>query len=251
MTADNSPQNKKPADTSTASSATMDKIKGSYLLSMEKAKEERKLQLWHSRIAFLKKGHAAMQQKLFSEAVLLYEKYLKILEMVFDCGSGGLTPELFKESARTAELSMVTSVYWDLMRIYDTSDAYGDRQKKAAKKLALFAPLTPLFPDIIKRAQAFQRQCRHPEVVRQFLISAKAERPRCFIATSAFESPLSPEVQSLRLFRDLYLKQSTWGRRFVFYYYKYSPQWACALDKHKYLKRPVRGLLRLLIKCVS
>jgi hypothetical protein len=227
------------------------KGKGGYLMALEKAKDDRKLKLWHSRLAFTKKGHSFMQGKLFSEAAVVYEKYLKILELVFESGSGQLSPEHFKESARTAELSVITSVYWDLLRIYDTSDAYGDRQRKVALQLGKFAPLTPVFPDLLKKAHVFQKQCRHPEIIKTFISTATKERPRCFIATSAFESTQAIEVQTLRYFRDTELKKSNLGRKFIILYYKYSPQIACALDKHDYLKRPTRTALRLLIKCVS
>ncbi len=191
--------NNKPSSPNTPSASTG---KGSYLVSLEKAKEDRKVKLWHSRLAFTKKGHTFMQSKLFSEAAVVYEKYLKILEMIFECPPGQLNPDHFKESARTAELSVVTSVYWDLLRIYDTSDAYGDRQKRVAIQSAKFAPLTPIFPDLLRKAQIFQKQCRHPEVLKLFITSASNERPRCFIATSAFESPHATEVQ-IKLFTAL------------------------------------------------
>ncbi len=220
-------------------------------MALEKAKEDRKLKLWHSRLAFTKKGHTLMQEKLFSEAAVVYEKYLKILELVFDCTNGQLTPDHFKDSARTAELSVVTSVYWDLLRIYDTSDAYGDRQKKVALQLGKFAPLTPVFMDLLKKAQLFQKKCRHPEIVKTFINTATKARPRCFVATSAFESPQAAEVQALRHYRDHTLKKTILGRKFIYAYYKISPSLACALDKHAYLKNPIRRALRLLIKCVS
>jgi hypothetical protein len=225
--------------------------KGSYLVALEKAKEDRKLKLWHSRLAFTKKGHAFMQGKLFSEAAVVYEKYLKILELVFESSAGQLTPDHFKDSARTAELSVVTSVYWDLLRIYDTSDAYGDRQRRVAMQLAKFAPLTPVFPDLLRKAQVFQKQCRHPEIIKAFVAAATNERPRCFIATSAFQSPDAIEVQILRHFRDHYLRKYFLGRKFILAYYKISPRVACALDKHAAFKKPIRLALRALIKCVS
>jgi hypothetical protein len=242
-------KNTDPLATATTTKPTPGK--GSYLIALERAKEDHKLKLWHSRLSFTKKGHSLMQDKLFSEAAVVYEKYLKILELIFECKNGQLTPEHFKESARTAELSVVTSVYWDLLRIYDTSDAYGDRQKKVAAQLGIFAPLTPLFPDLLKKANIFQRQCRHPEIIKAFIAKATKERPRCFIATSAFESAQATEVQTLRYLRDTKLKSTWLGRNFVFLYYKISPHIACALDRHAYLKTPTRVALRLLIKCVS
>lgn len=225
---------------------------GGVLMAQERAKEQHRLQLWKGRVALIKKARLAMSQKLYSEAAVSYEKYIKILEIVFDTKPGDkLKPELFKESARTTELTVVTSVYWDLLRIYDTSDKYADRQANAARQLAVFLRFTPIYPDIIKKAESFAKSAKNPQVVKQFLKMSSASRPRCFIATSAFESPLANEVQILRFFRDNTLRHSPAGRRFIFFYYRYSPRIACLLDKQAWLKPAVRGLLRLMIKCVS
>lgn len=225
---------------------------GGILLAQEKAKEQHRQQLWKSRVSLVKNGRNLMGQKMYSEAAVAYEKYLKILEIVFAIEKGqGLTPENFKDTARTEELTIVASVYWDLLRIYDTSDKYGDRQTQVAKQLASFIKFTPIFPDIIKRAESFARQAKHPQVIKNFLKQASAERPRCFVATAAFESPLAVEVQMLRHFRDQKLKDSNLGRSLILLYYQHSPSIACFLDNHKSLKPAVRFALRLLIKCVS
>ncbi|MFN9065841.1 MAG: CFI-box-CTERM domain-containing protein [Bdellovibrionales bacterium] len=193
-----------------------------------------------------------MSQKMYSEAAVSYEKYLKILEIVFGVEKGqSLTPEKFKDSARTEELTIVASVYWDLLRIYDTSDKYGERQQQAARQLATFIKFTPIFPDIIKRAESFVKKAKHPAAIKSFLKMASAERPRCFIASAAFESPLCSEVQILRWWRDSYLKKSTWGRKFILLYYRVSPRVAEILDNSKILRQLTRTLLRYLIKCVS
>jgi hypothetical protein len=226
--------------------------KGGVLLAEEKAKEQHRIHLWKSRVSLVKNGRQLMSQKMYSEAAVSYEKYLKILEIVFGVEKGQLlTPEKFKDSARTEELTIVASVYWDLLRIYDTSDKYGERQIQSAKQLAAFIKFTPIFPDIIKRAESFAKQAKHPSVVRSFLKMASAERPRCFIATSAFESPLSHEVQILRWWRDSYLKKSIWGRGLIKIYYRFSPPIAEILDNSKFLRKFTRVLLRYLIKCVS
>lgn len=224
---------------------------GGVLMAQERAKEQHRLTLWKSRVQLIKKARASMSQRLYSEAAISYEKYLKILDIVFEVKKGDrLRPEAFKESARTTELTVVASVYWDLMRIYDTHEKYHERMLNSAKQLSMFIQFTPIYPDIIKKAEAFARTAKNPQVVKQFLKMSDKERPRCFIATSAF-GPQSLEVQELRVFRDFTLKQSEWGRRFVFSYYKVSPHIACLLDKHSWLKPAVRAVLRLLIKCVS
>ena len=225
---------------------------GGVLMAQERAKEQHRLTLWKSRVMLIKKARQSMGQKLYSEAAMSYEKYLKILDIVFEVKKGDrLRPEVFKESARTTELTVVASVYWDLMRIYDTSEKYADRMSNSAKQLALFIQFTPIYPDIIRKAESFQKTAKNPQIVKQFLKLANKERPRCFIATAAFENPHALEVQDLRVFRDLTLKKYKWGRRFIVAYYKISPPLACLLDKHSWLKPAVRRTLRLLIKCVS
>lgn len=224
---------------------------GGVLLAQERAHADRKKQLWSARIPLVKKGNALMANKLYSEAAVSYEKYLRLLELVFDCKTGQLSPESLKESAKTAELTIIVGVYWDLLRIYDTSDQFLDRQKHAAQQLAKFINYTPAFADIMKKSEIFIKQARHPEVVRSFIGHAKKKRTRCFIATSAFESPVSLEVQFLRIYRDRTLKQSFAGRKFVLLYYKISPAIAHFLDRQSWLKPFVRAALRVIIKIIG
>lgn len=220
---------------------------GGVLLAQERARDDRKKKMWSSRVALVKQGNSLMQNKLYNEAAVSYEKYLRLLELVFDCKTGQLTPESLKESAKTAELTIIVGVYWDLLRIYDSSSQFADRQKHAANQLAKFINYTPAYPDIMKKADAFVRNARNPEVVRFFINQAKKKRARCFIATSAFEMPNSLEVQYLRAYRDYTLKKSFWGRKFVYFYYRISPKIADILDNQKWLKPYVRKALRTLI----
>jgi len=224
---------------------------GSALLAEAKAKETQKMQLWKSRVQLVRQARSFMDQKMLSDAAVQYEKYIRLLEIVFDAPRGGLNPEHFKEKARTQELTIICSVYWDLIRIYDTNDAYGSRQAVAATELAKFIPYTPIFPDIIKKAESFARTARHPQVVKSFIKQALRQRPRCFIATSAFASPTAPEVLWLRYFRDSFLRRQTWGRHFIAFYYRHSPRIADFLDKQNWLKPAVRQLLRVLIRLVA
>ncbi|MCC2679468.1 MAG: hypothetical protein K0R29_2044 [Pseudobdellovibrio sp.] len=223
---------------------------GGVLLAQERAKDERKKKLWHSRVALVKQGNALMASKLYNDAAVSYEKYLRLLELVFDCKTGQLNPESLKESAKTAELTVISGVYWDLLRIYDGSDQFADRQKHAAVQLAKFINYTPVFPDIMKKANVFMKSARNPDVVRLFISQAKKKRARCFIATSAFEAPNSLEVHYLRVYRDQTLKQSYWGRKFVYIYYRLSPSIADFMDKHPRLKPLVRQCLRIYLRII-
>ena len=223
---------------------------GGVLLAQERAKEQHRNQIWKSRVQLIKRARMLMTGKNYSEAAVAYEKYIKVLELVFSVRKGeSLTPEMFKENARTSELTVVASIYWDLLRIYDTSDKYTARQIVAAKQLAKFIPFTPIFPDIIKKAELFAKTAKHPQIIKQFMKDAASQRPRCFVATSAF-GPLAPETRALRAFRDERLRKSQAGRRFIFAYYRISPSIARVLDRIPAAKPAVRAILRLFIRAI-
>ncbi len=221
--------------------------RGSVLLAREKAKEQKKLVLWKSRVNLIKKARQYMNDKMFSDAAVAYEKYIKVLEVVFDVKSGELNAEHFKDSARTQELTVVASVYWDLLRIYDTSSRYGDRQRNAANKLAQFLRFTPIYPDILRKAEAFEKSAKNPAVVKSFLKSASDSKGRCFIASAAFNTPYVDEIRFLQDFRDQKLLNTASGKGFVYLYYKFSPFYAALLDKYPLLKRPTRRFLSSLV----
>lgn len=224
---------------------------GAVLMAEYKALEQRKLMMWKSRVSLIKKGRALMKERAYADSAIAYEKYLKILETVYNCKPHEITPEHLKNTAQTQELTVIASVYWDLMRIYDSSEKYGSRMEIAAKKLAEFLPLTPLYPDIVKKAEAFQKNAKKPAVVKSFLKAVTEKKKGCFIATSTFESPFAPEVIYLQTFRDNYLLKNKIGQIFVKAYYLVSPHIAKWLDENLWLKPIFRVSLRLLIVCLS
>ena len=59
---------------------------------------------------------------------------------------------------------------------------------------------------------------------------------KCFIATAAFGSPLSPYVNQYRKFRDRILLQTSFGAEIVNWYYKNSPPFARLIENNSLLK---------------
>ena len=218
--------------------------KGAVLRAEAQAKEQNRLMLWRNRVQLVKQAKQHLSKKNYSDAAVAYEKYLRVLEIVYECKAGELNPELFKSQARAQEMTVITSVYWDLMRIYDTHSRYGDRQMKAAEKLAKFVRFTPIFPQIMRKAESQARTAKNPEAFKRFLKASNSNRPRCFIATAAFDGQITPTVESLCRFRDDSLLRSRSGRAFVRFYYFVSPAIATALDHCPSLKPSTRKLLQ-------
>ena len=217
--------------------------KGAALRAEAQRKEQNRLALWRNRVGLVKQGKALMQQKNFSDAAVAFEKYIRALEIVHDKKPGELTPDLFKTDLRKQEITVISTVFWDLMRIYDTHSQYSERQMKSAKRLADFVRFSPAYGHIVRKAESQARNARNPAAYKAFLKLSASKRPRCFIATAAFESENHPVVRELSEFRDRVLLTNVGGRALVAAYYFISPSFAAALDRAPALKRPVRATL--------
>jgi hypothetical protein len=69
----------------------------------------------------------------------------------------------------------------------------------------------------------------------------------CFIATAAFGSPMAEEVIILREFRDKYLLKTESGRKFIDFYYHFSPPIAEFIKNKPLIKAFARYCIKLLV----
>lgn len=228
------------------------KVSQGVRLRMEqKAREQNRVIMWKSRVNLVKHARTLMQNKQFPEAAVTYEKYLRVLEIVYELQAGGLTPELFNKSERSKELTVITSVYWDLLRIYDVSPVYTERMSRAALKLAEFLPYSKILPQITKALIAFQKGSKNPKIIKNLIKQLKVKRGPCFVATAVYENPFHPEVEQLRSFRDHFLKKSFLGRKFIYFYYIHSPKWAIWLKDKTLIKASIKIVLKLIIRIMK
>ena len=83
------------------------------------------------------------------------------------------------------------------------------------------------------------------------VITLNVEERKCIIATVAFGSEISPEVNFLRYFRDHYILSTFTGRSFYMafdtFYYSWSPYVALAIKDSELMKAIVRLLIYPLI----
>lgn len=229
--------------------ACFDKLTGSVSqgmkLRMERdVREKNKMVMWKNRVHLIKNARTLMAQKAYSEAAVQYEKYLRVLEMVYSLKKGELSPAVFNNSTRSKELTVVASVYWDLLRIYDTNPRYSDRMRISADKLSQFLPFSQIYPDILKKAESFSRSAKNQAVMRDFLRSTRARRGPCFVADAAFaDEPYAVELQLLRRFRDEKLRPFSLGRKLIFLYYRWSPPVARSIARSQRKSAVARWVL--------
>lgn len=87
----------------------------------------------------------------------------------------------------------------------------------------------------------FSPICRAPIPATPEFITPK--EPVCFIATATYGSPLAPEIQILREFREYKLRPSASGQKFISLYEKYSPPFADWLSGQPFARLIVRQFL--------
>jgi hypothetical protein len=71
----------------------------------------------------------------------------------------------------------------------------------------------------------------------------KGLKSGCFIATAAYGTPMAPELDLLRAWRDAELSSIYLGREFIKLYYRLSPPVARFIEKRDLIRKIVRTLL--------
>lgn len=222
--------------------------RGAQLRFEQQAREKNKQMLWKSRVNLIKQARNKMQIKAYPEAAVAYEKYLRVLEMAYDQPKGALKPDTFGNTTKSKEITVIATAYWDLMRIYDTHPNYREKMFRASEKLAEFLPYSRVYPDILKKVELFAGSAKNQDIVKRFLKKIRKGGAKCFIATAAFGAPMSAEVLYLREFRDSYLRERRWGRKFTAWYYRVSPPVAETVRRSFVLRVCVRGGIRGLVR---
>ena len=99
------------------------------------------------------------------------------------------------------------------------------------------------------QAEAVQRGLAAHETfyAESLAVAARSEhKGKCFIATLTLGA--GPETAALRAYRDVVLRRSAVGRRFIAVYYRMGPSLCELLRRVPAMQRPVRAALRLLAR---
>ncbi|MFZ9594471.1 MAG: CFI-box-CTERM domain-containing protein [Bdellovibrionia bacterium] len=196
--------------------------------------QERQSKLLAMRIEIARAGMAAFERREMNDAVKNFFLYLKILEKTKKIPEGTLSPEHFDKSTEAVEMLTVSSIYWDLVRLFDkgTSAEKNKEFLKFMEKYLLFSKGMP-----------YESMCA--EAVRKYLEKDKAVhkdafrnaykvlggKTRCFVVTSLVDVIEFETLSTLRQFRDQVLRESPRGRRFIVWYYQHGKHLAQLLDR--------------------
>lgn len=216
---------------------------GAQQLAAQELKANFAGKLWKTRTSLVRQGHMALKRGEYAETAILYEKYLKILQIVVKVGDRKqLDPKHFNDHPK--EITVIASVLWDLMLVYDATPNFLNKQMETAEMLSRFLRFTPVYNTIIRKAEKEVRKAKNKQAFLHLLKLCDAQASRCFIANEAFGSRIDPTVMLLCQFRDEVLRDHLLGRKFIAFYYRKSPKYAQMLRNHPQLKAFVRALLR-------
>ena len=205
-----------------------------------------KKNMWKNRLALVKQARIFLARNEHADAAICYEKYLKVIQYVYEKDFSDLAASLFSEHPR--EVTVICSALWSLVEIYDLHSQY---QQICAAKLGELLPYTNLFASVAKQATIKVRHARNPQAYRLMLQKANIKTGNCFIASIAFENRNDPTLILLRRFRNQVLAASRPGRSFIRFYYSYSPGVANRLQHFSAAKYILQKILPPLAKILK
>lgn len=214
---------------------------GTFLTAEKKIKEDMKKTLWRNRLNLIRQARISISREDFAEAAASYEKYLKIIEYVYEKKREEISPQIFKD--RPKEVTIVAAALWALVDMYDVHENFREKQLSCAKLLGEMIGYTNLYTNVVKTAAARIKTARNPQAYKTFLSVAGVKYSACFLATMAFRDRQHPTMQILCAFRDQILLNSYAGRIFVRYYYRFSPGLANHWQHHPRVRVAFQKLL--------
>jgi len=226
------------------------------LRDAEKRRQERQfLEELSKRVTIAREGRAFIERKNFPAAMVSYRKFLSITAKSFNVAIEEISPTLFDENRRVAESLIISSIFFDLLKILDKLDSASAREERHLYH-RLFLRFTKGMP-----FQHFAAENIRKHLVYSNSIVNKNEfwatyrtivgKSYCIVASWAFDSNSSAEVVRLRKFRDEVLRSRALGRKFTASYYRYGHSVANLLSKTPGARALSRRALSAFVKLLD
>ena len=186
------------------------------------------------RITIARQGREAFLQKDYINASKKYSEYLGILADLKDLDDiYRLSPTHFDKKREITEMLLISHIYWEIARINETTPRL---QKTYHKALSQFIKFTANQPYQVLNAEMLRKFIKKNknspqlpslnEAYSQIFVQSK----KCYIASMSLGFD-HEHTQTLRLFKLKILKFSI-GRKFVEYYYRFSPSFVSYCERH-------------------
>lgn len=205
--------------------ARSDKLEAQ-ILEAEKRRQDRQfLEELSKRISIAREGRTHIERKNYPAAMNSYRRFLTITAKSFNVEIEDISPNQFDDKNRISESLIISSIFFDLLKILDKLDSPSAREERHLYH-RLFLRFTKGMP-----FQHFAAENLRKHLVYSNSIQNKAEfwatykaivgNTSCIVATWAFDSDTAFEVNRLRRFRGEVLCQNALGRSFVRTYYRH------------------------------
>lgn len=202
----------------------------------EKRRQDRQfLEELAKRITIAREGRTHIERRNYAAAMNSYRRFLSITAKSFQVEVEDISPALFEQKNRIAESLIVSSIFFDLLKMLDKLDSPTAREERRLYH-KLFLRFTKGMP-----FQHFAAENIRKHLVYSNSIVNKAEfwttyraivgSSFCIVATWAFDSNSAAEVARLRQFRDEILRPTQLGRAFTRMYYRHGHRAAEMLAK--------------------
>lgn len=221
-------ENKKDDNREQRKRAVRDQIQA----NMDAQMAERKRELFKQRLELARSGMDRFKSKDAAKSATNFHTYIKILEEYKGVPAGGLSPAHFDRKTESAEILLLSGIYWDLVKLYDKT--------KTAERNRDFAHYLQQF---IRFSKDMPHQYVSSETLRRYIASKKAfhtvelknayriiNTSKCFVASALVEESHPDTVEILRDFRDRVLINRRVGRTLVAIYYRWARKGADRLD---------------------
>lgn len=225
----------KPRSVSDKQKERSDKLEAQIRDAEKRRQESQFLEELSKRITIAREGRAFIERKNYPQAMAAYRRFLSITARSFEVQVEDLVPTLFEEKRRVAESLIISSIFFDLLKMLDKLDSPGAREERQLYH-RLFLRFTKGMPFQHFAAENIRKHLVYSNLIvnkPEFWATYKAivGSSFCIVASWAFDSEWSPEVDRLRRFRGEVLARTRAGRLFIRAYYRHGQIAATALAR--------------------
>ncbi len=233
--------------------SSFDHLRSQIKQSISDLQARQKTEQFQRRIEIARAGIASYESKRFSEAIQLFNQYLKILGDWKGVKAEDLSPRHFEAKEEQNEKLLITGIFWDLAKLYDRT--------KNPKNVPRLKQYLGKYVDFSKGAD-YQALCS--ETIRKYVVANKPLHKaefnaalaslmdqKCFVITALADGLTSDEVLPFYRFRDEVLSRSRMGRGVIGVYYRVGPLFARVLNRSpSSVKTAARKLVRFFAKII-